>query len=86
MVRPLYSHKCGPGSIPRLNVICGLSLLVKERKGKERTLFKCLIFKRWSTNWGHCKLKLTNQRKSNQILVFVEGKTGVPEENPLSSE
>ena len=43
-----------------------------------------------STNWGHCKLKSTNQRKSNQILVFVErggeGKTGVPGEKPLGAE
>ena len=28
MVRALASHQCGPGSIPRLNVTCGLSLLV----------------------------------------------------------
>ena len=27
-VRVLASHQCGPGSIPRLGVICGLSLLV----------------------------------------------------------
>ena len=27
-VRALASHHCGPGSIPRLGVICGLSLLV----------------------------------------------------------
>ena len=26
--RALASHECGPGSIPRLGVICGLSLLV----------------------------------------------------------
>ena len=31
-----------------------------ERKGKEKgTLFKCLVVLAWSTNWGHCKLKLT---------------------------
>ena len=24
----LASHRCGPGSIPRLDVVCGLSLLV----------------------------------------------------------
>ena len=28
VVRALTSHQCGPGSIPRLGVICGLSLLV----------------------------------------------------------
>ena len=28
VVRELASHQCGPGSIPRLGVICGLSLLV----------------------------------------------------------
>ena len=28
VVRALDSHQCGPGSIPRLGVICGLSLLV----------------------------------------------------------
>ena len=28
VVRALISHQCGPGSIPRLCVICGLSLLV----------------------------------------------------------
>ena len=28
VVRALASHQCGAGSIPRLGVICGLSLLV----------------------------------------------------------
>ena len=28
VVRALVSHQCGPGLIPRLSVICGLSLLV----------------------------------------------------------
>ena len=28
VVRALASHQCGPGSIPTLRVICGLSLLV----------------------------------------------------------
>ena len=28
VVRALVSHQCGPGSIPGLGVICGLSLLV----------------------------------------------------------
>ena len=28
VVRALASHLCGPGSIPRLNVICRLSLLL----------------------------------------------------------
>ena len=28
VVRALASHQCGSGSIPRLNVICGLSLLL----------------------------------------------------------
>ena len=28
VVRALASHQCGPGSIPRLGVICGLSFLV----------------------------------------------------------
>ena len=28
VVRALASHQCGPDSIPRLSVICGLSLLV----------------------------------------------------------
>ena len=28
VVRALASHQCGPGSIPRLGVICGLSLWV----------------------------------------------------------
>ena len=28
MVRALASHQCGPGSIPSLSVICGLSLLL----------------------------------------------------------
>ena len=28
VVRALASHQCGPGSIPGLGVICGLSLLV----------------------------------------------------------
>ena len=28
MVRALASHKCGSGSIPGLDVICGLSLLL----------------------------------------------------------
>ena len=29
-VRALASHQCGPGSIPRLGVVCGLSLLVLD--------------------------------------------------------
>ena len=28
MVRVLSSHQCGPGSIPELDLICGLSLLL----------------------------------------------------------
>ena len=28
LVRALASHQCGPGSIPRLSLKCGLSLLV----------------------------------------------------------
>ena len=28
VVREIAFHQCGPGSIPRLDVICGLSLLV----------------------------------------------------------
>ena len=28
VVRALASHQCGPGSIPGLSVICGLSLLL----------------------------------------------------------
>ena len=28
VVRAVASHQCGPGSIPRLSVICGLSLLL----------------------------------------------------------
>ena len=28
VVRALASHQCGPGSIPRLGIICGLSLLL----------------------------------------------------------
>ena len=28
VVRALVSHQCGPGSIPGLGVICGLSLLL----------------------------------------------------------
>ena len=28
VVRALTSHQCGPGSIPGLGVICGLSLLL----------------------------------------------------------
>ena len=28
VVRALASHQCSPGSIPRLGVMCGLSLLV----------------------------------------------------------
>ena len=28
MVRALASHQCGPGSIPGLSVVCGLSLLL----------------------------------------------------------
>ena len=28
MVRALAFHQCGPGSIPELGVICGLSLLL----------------------------------------------------------
>ena len=28
VVRALASHQCGPGSIPGLDVICGLSLLL----------------------------------------------------------
>ena len=28
VVKALVSHQCGPGSIPRLNVICGLGLLL----------------------------------------------------------
>ena len=28
VVRALASHQCGPGSLPRLSVVCGLSLLV----------------------------------------------------------
>ena len=28
VVRALASHQCGPGSIPGLGVICGLSLLL----------------------------------------------------------
>ena len=30
VVRVLASHQCGPGSIPRFGVICGLSLLVLD--------------------------------------------------------
>ena len=28
LVRAIASHQCGPGSIPRSGIICGLSLLV----------------------------------------------------------
>ena len=28
VVRALFTHQCGPGSIPGLGVICGLSLLL----------------------------------------------------------
>ena len=46
-------------------------------------------FQCWSTNWGHRKLRSTNQRKSNQ-MIFDESlrKTGVPVpgEKPLGAE
>ena len=40
VVRALASHQCGPGSIPRLGVIYGLSLLVlySEPRGFLRVL------------------------------------------------
>ena len=54
----------------------------KGKKNKNFKIFNCLIFSCWSTNWGQCQLKLTNQRKSNQILVFEErGKQEYLEEN-----
>ena len=44
-------------------------------------------FQRRSTNWGHRKLRSTNQRKSNQ-MVFDESlrKTGEPGEKPFGAE
>ena len=33
VVKALASHQCGPGSIPRSGVICGLSLLVLYSEG-----------------------------------------------------
>ena len=52
------------------NLLCSLDAnqaLVNERKGMQFYL-STYSFLRWSTNWGHCKLKLTmntNQVKSN---------------------
>ena len=42
VVRVLASHQCGPGSMPRHGVICGLSLLVRssEPRGFLRVLLK----------------------------------------------
>ena len=44
VVRALASHQCGPGSIPRSSVICGLSLLVlySALRGFLRVL-RCLL-------------------------------------------
>ena len=53
---------------------------------KEGTLFKCLIIQHWRTNWGHCKFKLTNERKSNQMLVFEERGNRSTRRNPLGAE
>ena len=36
VVRALASHQCGPGSIPGLGVICGLSLLLVLVLSSER--------------------------------------------------
>ena len=47
VVRTLASHQCGPGSIPRLSVICGLSLLV---------LYSTLL---WEVFPGYCSFPLS---------------------------
>ena len=55
-------------------------------KGKERNFiyYKCLVVQALNTNWGYCRLKINNSRKSSQnlMLVFEErGKTEYPEKN-----
>ena len=57
----------------------------KRKKGKEKkkkeTSFKCEVYLVLRhTNWGHCKLKLT-QIKSNQMYVGSRGE-GKPETAP----
>ena len=59
------------------------AVLEKERKGKERnSLFKCLVFQRWSTNWGHCKMKINKLTQIKSNVGFEEsGKPEYPERN-----
>ena len=53
LVRALASHQCGPGSIPRSGVICGLSLLVlfSALRGFLRVLRFSLSSKNQRTTW-----------------------------------
>ena len=56
-------------------------LLVKERNFRVRSSRSS-----WSTNWGHCKFKLTIIINTNQVkwcFFFRRGETRVPEENLL---
>lgn len=60
-----------------------------ERKG---TLMKCLVVRERKQILGHCQLKHSKmkltimQRKSIEVLVFEDGKTGMAGETPLGAE
>ena len=41
---------------------------VKERK---ETLFKCAVFKRWSTNWGHWNQEINENQLSGLKCLFL---------------
>ena len=44
VVRALASHQCGPGSIPGLGIICGLSLLLVRVIPAPRVFLRVLRF------------------------------------------
>ena len=59
-MRALASHQCGPGLIPRLGVICGLSLLL---------VLVCA--ERVTINNTHCYLLLLNcEKKMHRYRQF----------------
>ena len=67
VVRALASHQCGPGSIPRSSVICGLSLLVlySALRGFLRELRFPLISK--TSIWLHLCSSARTTRHLNKV-------------------
>ena len=64
MVRALASHQCGPGSIPRSGVKCGLSLLVLF---SDREVFS-----------GNSSFPSPQKPKFNLIVLIVNLSNSVP--------